>query len=107
MSRFDRSNPEHFESASHGTQDCMLYPEMAVEVISRVSASSRMVLARAAVSGFELDVSPALPGYVFSMFDVYRDGKERFSRLMLQSWDEAPSGASEFAPTSAIDSESS
>ena len=82
----------------------MLYPEMTVEVISRVSASSRMVLARAAVSGFELDVSPALPGYVFSMIDVYQDGKEHFSRFVR---DEVPSGASEIAPTSVTDSKSS
>src|SRR5258708_32437478 len=104
MSRFDRSNPEHFESASHGTQDCMLYPEMTVEVISRVSASSRMVLAGAAVSGFELDASPALPGYVFSMIDVYQDGKEHFIRFVRA---EVPSGASEISTTTVTDSKSS
>ncbi|KAF8325178.1 uncharacterized protein EI90DRAFT_3157032 [Cantharellus anzutake] len=104
ISSFDRNNPKHFESASHGTLDCMLCPEMTVEVVSRVSASSRMVLARAAVSGFELDVSPALPGYIFSMIDVYREGKEHFSRFVPQLRDETPSATFGSFPGSSVDS---
>ena len=85
----------------------MVYPETTVEVISRVSASSRKVLARAAVSGFELDVSPALPGYVFSMVDAYQDGMERFSRFVPQPRDEALPEASKIVPIFTRDSETS
>lgn len=85
--RFDPGRPEHFGSASHSRLNCMLYPEMSADVRSDTSTISRQVLIRAAVSGFELDLSPSLPAYIFALIDVYRDGKEQFERFLPQSLD--------------------
>jgi hypothetical protein len=71
----------------------MLYPEMSADVRSDTSATSREVLIRAAVSGFELDLSPSLPGYIFALIDVYRDGKEQLERFLSH-----PSDSSDHAP---------
>lgn len=37
---------------------------------------------RSAVSGFELDLSPSLPTYIFGLIDVYRHGKEQLERFL-------------------------
>ena len=63
----------------------MLYPEMSAEVHSQASSTSRRIWVRAAVSGFELDLAPSLAGYIFSLVDVYRLGKEHFERFSPQS----------------------
>jgi hypothetical protein len=65
----------------------MLYPEMSAVIRSDTSATSREVMIRAAVSGFELDISPSLPGYIFALIDVYRHGKEQFERFLLHPSD--------------------
>jgi len=79
---FDQRRQEHFSSASHARSNRMLYPEMSADIRSDTSATSREVMIRAAVSGFELDISSSLPGYIFALIDVYRDGKEEFERFL-------------------------
>lgn len=44
---------------------------------------------RAAVSGFELDLSPSLPTYIFGLIDVYRHGKEQLERFLPNSFEAA------------------
>lgn len=45
------------------------------------SASSRLILISANVSGFILDLDSSIPDYVFSLVDVYRQGKYRVEKL--------------------------
>jgi len=45
------------------------------------SGASRKLWIKATVSGFILDVDSTIPNYVFSLIDVYRQGKERVERL--------------------------
>lgn len=42
---------------------------------------SRRIRVGADVDGFILDIDSSIPDYVFSLIDVYREGKERVSRL--------------------------
>jgi len=44
-------------------------------------ASSRKIWVKADVSGFVLDIDSTIPSYVFSLVDVYRQGKDRVERL--------------------------
>lgn len=54
-----------------------------MEAQLRTSAigSLRKVWIKADVSGFILDIDSTIPSYVFSLIDVYRQGKERVERL--------------------------
>jgi len=54
---------------------------MRAQLQTSTSGSSRKVWIKADVSGFILDIDSAIPSYVFSLIDVYRQGKERVERM--------------------------
>ncbi|EGO25461.1 hypothetical protein SERLADRAFT_415036 [Serpula lacrymans var. lacrymans S7.9] len=69
--RFRQSVSGDFTGDNHHTRNRLLYPEMTAQHIW-VSAN---------VSGFILDLDSSIPDFVFSLIDVYRQGKERMMRL--------------------------
>ncbi|KAF5386043.1 hypothetical protein D9615_002215 [Tricholomella constricta] len=81
VSRFRQSIPGDFSGESHQTRNRLIYPEMEAQLRSIHSASSRHVWIGANVSGFILDLDSSIPSYVFSLIDVYRQGKDRMDRL--------------------------
>lgn len=91
--RFDQRRPDHFSGLSHRRMNSMLYPEMTADVRSYNTAFSRSIKVRAAVSGFELDLAPSFPSYIFALIDVYRDGKQQLDRFLPH-----PSEANESSP---------
>jgi len=54
---------------------------MTAYVRSHRSASFRQVRIEANVSGFGLDIAPTITDYIFSLIDVYHQGKDRVARL--------------------------
>jgi hypothetical protein len=54
---------------------------MEAQLRSKRSGFSRQFWIAANVSGFILDLNSNIPSYVFSLIDVYRQGKERVDRL--------------------------
>ncbi|KAH9935463.1 uncharacterized protein B0H18DRAFT_1114206 [Fomitopsis serialis] len=81
ISRFRQSVAADFGGDSHYTQNRMLYPEMTAQVRSERTAGARRVRIAANVDGFILDLDPSIPHYVFSLVDVYRQGRERMDQL--------------------------
>ncbi|KDR75835.1 hypothetical protein GALMADRAFT_156774 [Galerina marginata CBS 339.88] len=85
ISRFRQSAPEDFAAERHHTRNCLLYPHMMAQLRSSSSSSSsdrsRKISIKADVSGFILDIDSTIPKYIFSLIDVYRQGKERVERL--------------------------
>ncbi|KAH9839543.1 uncharacterized protein C8Q71DRAFT_517238 [Rhodofomes roseus] len=81
VSRFRQSVDADFGGESHHTQNRMLYPEMTAQVRSERSTGGRRIRIAANVSGFILDLDPSIPYYVFSLVDVYRQGRERMDQL--------------------------
>ncbi|KAJ6625576.1 hypothetical protein B0H10DRAFT_1782666 [Mycena sp. CBHHK59/15] len=81
VSRFRQSVASDFAGDTHQTRNRLLYPEMAAQLRSAGLASSRNIWMRANVSGFILDIDSTIPDYVFSLIDVYDQGKDRVSRL--------------------------
>ena len=73
--------PEDFAAESHRTRNRLLYPEMKAHLRSSTSSTSRKLWVDANVDGFILDLDSTIPEYVFSLIDVYRQGKERVERL--------------------------
>ncbi|CAE6438798.1 unnamed protein product [Rhizoctonia solani] len=78
---FDQSQPSHFNGSTHVTRNRMIYPSMEAEVRSTSTPTTRQIWIRAVVSGFELDIEPSIVNYLFSIVDVYRQGRDRISRL--------------------------
>ncbi|CAE6416310.1 unnamed protein product [Rhizoctonia solani] len=78
---FDQSQPSHFNGSTHATRNRMIYPSMEAEIRSTSTPTTRQIRIRATVSGFELDIEPSIVNYVFSIVDVYRQGRDRISRL--------------------------
>ncbi|CAE6460827.1 unnamed protein product [Rhizoctonia solani] len=78
---FDQSQPSHFDGSTHTTRNRMIYPSMEAEVRSTSTPATRQIWIRAIVSGFELDIEPSIVNYLFSIVDVYRQGRDRISRL--------------------------
>jgi hypothetical protein len=70
-----------FAGDTHQTRNRLLYPEMTAHLRSVGLASHRNIWMRANVSGFVLDIDSTIPDYVFSLIDVYEQGKDRVSRL--------------------------
>src|SRR5450631_761057 len=66
---FDQSNPGHFISQNHNSQNQMVYPQMQADVRSRSTFNSVEWLINAHVSGFELDLDPNIATFVFSLLD--------------------------------------
>lgn len=54
---------------------------MEAEVQSTTTSTARQIWVRAIVSGFELDLEPSIVNYLFSIVDVYRQGRDRISKL--------------------------
>lgn len=59
----------------------LVYPEMRARVHSDSTSRSRKVSVVAEINGFILDIDPSITGYVFSLVDIYRQGRERVERL--------------------------
>ncbi|KAG8901896.1 hypothetical protein FRB99_005016 [Tulasnella sp. 403] len=78
---FDQSIAVHFEGDTHQTHNRLLLPSMKAAVQSELDGQSRRILAVANVNGLILDLDTSITGYVFSLIDVYRQGKERIERL--------------------------
>ncbi|KAH8118988.1 hypothetical protein DFH11DRAFT_1696800 [Phellopilus nigrolimitatus] len=83
VSRFNPSNPKDFSADRHHTLNKMLYPEMTARLRSETTLSTRHVSVSARINGFVLDFDPSISGYVFSLVDAYRQGKQRVERLTL------------------------
>ncbi|KAG5639402.1 hypothetical protein H0H81_002934 [Sphagnurus paluster] len=81
VSRFRQSIPSDFAGESHQTRNRLVYPEMEAQLRSVHSGGSRHIWVGANVSGFILDLDSNIPSYVFSLIDVYRQGKDRMTRL--------------------------
>ncbi|KAG8749294.1 hypothetical protein FRC11_011464, partial [Ceratobasidium sp. 423] len=78
---FDQSQPSHFNGSTHATRNRMIYPSMEAEIRSTSTPTTRQIWIRAIVSGFELDIEPSIVNYLFSIVEVYRQGRDRISRL--------------------------
>ncbi|KAG8862253.1 hypothetical protein FRB96_001832 [Tulasnella sp. 330] len=78
---FDQSLPFHFEGRSHVTHNRLRFPRMKADLHSDLSGKTRSIEAGANVDGLELDLDTSITSYVFSLIDVYRQGKERIERL--------------------------
>ncbi|KAH6910365.1 hypothetical protein BKA70DRAFT_1272889, partial [Coprinopsis sp. MPI-PUGE-AT-0042] len=79
--RFRQSCPDDFASERHHARNCLVYPQMKAHIHSSTNSSSRKIWINANVDGFLLDLDSTIPDYVFSLIDVYRQGKERVERL--------------------------
>ncbi|QRV79612.1 fermentation-like protein [Ceratobasidium sp. AG-Ba] len=78
---FDQSQPSHFSGNTHNPRNRMLYPLMEAYVRSEAAPGARQIWVRANVSGFEVDLEPSIAGYLFSIVDVYRQGRDRIAKL--------------------------
>ncbi|KAG9100753.1 hypothetical protein FS749_013050 [Ceratobasidium sp. UAMH 11750] len=78
---FDQSQPSHFSGSTHNARNRMLYPSMAADVRSEAKSVVRQIWIRAQVSGFEVDLEPSIANYLFSIVDVYRQGRDRIAKL--------------------------
>jgi len=54
---------------------------MTARLRSDTSLLSRHIWFSGDVSGFILDLDPSIPDYIFSLIDVYRQGRERMTRI--------------------------
>jgi len=79
--RFRQYEPADFSGENHQTWNRLIYPEMTARLISHRSATSRQIRIGASVSGFVLDLDSTIPDYVFSLVEVYREGKARVARF--------------------------
>ncbi|KAL1748805.1 hypothetical protein HDZ31DRAFT_59984 [Schizophyllum fasciatum] len=109
VSRFRQSVPSDFLGDNHQTRNRLLHPSLRAQVRATGTAASRQVWVKSAITGFVLDLDSSISDYVFSLVDVYRQGKERLDRFslphppsapVLQPVD-APSSSSK-APTSSV-----
>ncbi|KAF7315604.1 hypothetical protein MIND_00075800 [Mycena indigotica] len=81
VSRFRQSVAADFSGQNHQTRNRLIYPEMTAQLRSAGLVSARNIWMRATVSGFILDLDSSIPDYIFSIIDVYEQGKERVTRL--------------------------
>ncbi|KZV70698.1 hypothetical protein PENSPDRAFT_752360 [Peniophora sp. CONT] len=81
VDRFRQSHAKDFLGDNHSTRNRMLYPDMTAQIRNEVSNTSRRLRIQASVSGFILDLDSSIADHVFSLVDVYRQGKERLERL--------------------------
>ncbi|TFY67887.1 hypothetical protein EVG20_g3774 [Dentipellis fragilis] len=81
VNHFRQSVPADFSGESHVSYNRLIYPEMNAQLRSEKSSDSRRIRIGANVSGFILDLDPSIPDYVFSLVDVYRQGKHRVDQL--------------------------
>lgn len=81
LRRFKQSVAADFCGELHQTRNRLVYPEMTASIRSIRSPTSRKIVMTASVSGFILDLDSTIPDYVFSLIDVYRQGKDRVAQL--------------------------
>ncbi|THH20420.1 hypothetical protein EW146_g951 [Bondarzewia mesenterica] len=81
VDRFRQSIPADFSGENHQTRNRLIYPEMTAHLRTERFASSRRMRIGANVSGFILDLDPSIADHIFSLIDVYREGKERVAKL--------------------------
>ncbi|KAJ7188161.1 hypothetical protein C8R46DRAFT_12137 [Mycena filopes] len=81
VSRFRQFMPDDFAGDTHQTRNRLIYPEMTANIRSVGFVSARNIWMHATVSGFILDIDSTIPDYIFSLIDVYEQGKDRVSRL--------------------------
>lgn len=79
--RFRQSVSSDFSGDSHQTRNRLIYPEMEARLRSDGSTIAQHISIIADVSGFILELDPSIPDYVFSLIDVYRQGKDRVDQL--------------------------
>ncbi|KAG0707320.1 hypothetical protein DFH29DRAFT_995117 [Suillus ampliporus] len=78
---FRQSSSEDFVADKHGSRNRLVYPHMTARLRSNTSLLSRHIRFSGNVSGFILDLDSNIPDYVFSLIDVYRQGRERMIRI--------------------------
>ncbi|KAK7692730.1 hypothetical protein QCA50_004363 [Cerrena zonata] len=81
VSSFRQSVSSDFSGHNHSTRNRLVYPKMTAKLRMERMQDSRRIRVGADVDGFILDIDSSIPDYVFSLIDVYREGKERVSRL--------------------------
>ncbi|OJA20857.1 hypothetical protein AZE42_02968 [Rhizopogon vesiculosus] len=78
---FRQSSSEDFAADKHRSRNRLLYPHMTARLRSDTSLLSRHIWFSGDVSGFILDLDSSIPDYIFSLIDVYRQGRERMTRI--------------------------
>ncbi|KAG2364907.1 hypothetical protein BDR07DRAFT_1557955 [Suillus spraguei] len=78
---FRQSSSEDFAADKHRSRNQLVYPYMTARLRSDTSLLSRHIWFSGDVSGFILDLDSNIPDYIFSLIDVYRQGRERMIRI--------------------------
>ncbi|KAG2036116.1 hypothetical protein BDR03DRAFT_898980 [Suillus americanus] len=78
---FRQSSSEDFAADKHRSRNRLVYPYMTARLRSETSLLSRHIWFFGDVSGFILDLDSNIPDYIFSLIDVYRQGRERMIRI--------------------------
>ncbi|KAG6903050.1 hypothetical protein C0995_007483 [Termitomyces sp. Mi166 len=82
LSSFRQSVPDDFSGGNHVTRNRLVYPQMKAQLRSTgPSTALSHVYITADVSGFILDLDSSIPSYVFSLIDVYRQGRDRMEKI--------------------------
>ncbi|KAF9241526.1 hypothetical protein BU15DRAFT_87119 [Melanogaster broomeanus] len=81
VDRFRQYISTDFNADSHQTRNRLVYPQMKAQLRSDASLSKRHTRITANVTGFILDLDSSISDCVFSLIDVYRQGRERMERL--------------------------
>ncbi|KAG5342712.1 hypothetical protein C0989_010680 [Termitomyces sp. Mn162] len=92
ISCFRQSVPDDYSGENHITRNRLVYPQMKAQLrAARPSSALSHIYVKADVSGFILDLDSSIPSYIFSLIDVYRQGKNRMEKIS-HSLPRAPSG---------------
>ncbi|KAG1765509.1 hypothetical protein EV702DRAFT_1283104 [Suillus placidus] len=78
---FRQSSSEDFAADRHRSRNRLVYPYMTAQLRSDTSLLSRHIWFSGNVNGFILDLDSNIPDYIFSLIDVYRQGRERMIRI--------------------------
>ncbi|KAG2345485.1 hypothetical protein BDR05DRAFT_880204 [Suillus weaverae] len=78
---FRQSSSEDFAADRHRSRNRLVYPYMTARLRSDTSLLSRHIWFSGNVNGFILDLDSNIPDYIFSLIDVYRQGRERMIRI--------------------------
>ncbi|KAG9316547.1 hypothetical protein JVU11DRAFT_2597 [Chiua virens] len=81
VNRFRQYVTTDFHLESHQTRNRLLYPQMKAQLRTETSLSKRQICITSNITGFILDLDSSISDRVFSLIDVYRQGRERMERL--------------------------
>ncbi|KAG6372334.1 hypothetical protein JVT61DRAFT_7774 [Boletus reticuloceps] len=81
VNRFRQYIPTDFNMETHQTRNRLIYPQLKAQLRSDTSLSKHQIWITANITGFILDLDSSIPDCVFSLVDVYRQGRERMERL--------------------------